>query len=57
VGQKKRERERNKKEKKEKETGQLPFQSTVSKRLLCRVYGSALKARREKKLLLQILVN
>jgi hypothetical protein len=31
-----RERARNKKEKREKKTGQLPFQSTVSKRLLCR---------------------
>ena len=36
VGQKRGERGRNKKEKREKKTGQLPFQSTVSKRLLCR---------------------
>jgi hypothetical protein len=39
VGQKREEREREiKKEKREKKTGQLPFQSTVSKRLLCRFY-------------------
>ena len=47
------------KRKREKDTEQLPFQSTVSKRLLCCVcaYVDAFKARRKKKLRLQIRLN
>jgi len=52
VGQKKWERERarnKKKEKREKKTGQPPFQSTVSKRLLCRFVCGCFESTEKKK--------
>ena len=43
------EEEEEKRRKREEKTGQLPFQSTVSKRLLSPLYAGTFKARREKR--------